>query len=74
VVPDGRGLWGFAAWIAVLWAVAVLWVALAFAGGALAAPFVYVANNGSDGVSQYDASAGALSPLSPPTVTAGTAP
>src|SRR5690242_17695751 len=50
---------------------------LAFAGGALAAPFVYVANSGtgptsgSGTVSQFD---GALSQLSPPMVMAGADP
>jgi DNA-binding beta-propeller fold protein YncE len=37
-----------------------------------AAPFVYVTNADSGNVSQYDAASGALSPLSPPTVSAVT--
>ena len=62
MVAGRRLLWGLAAWVV------VSWVASVFAGGALAAPFVYVANNTGTNVSQYDGSAGALSPLSPATV------
>jgi DNA-binding beta-propeller fold protein YncE len=54
-------------------ALAVLVVAFG-ASGAEAAPFVYVANRGSDDVSQYDAFGGRLSPLSPFTVPAGRDP
>jgi DNA-binding beta-propeller fold protein YncE len=46
----------------------------AAAAGAAAAPFVYVANSGSDNVSQYDSFGGGLSPLSPFTVPAGSRP
>ena len=65
MVAASRALCGLAAWFG------VLWVPLAFAGGALAAPFVYVADSGGSDVSQYDASSGALTPLSPPTVASG---
>jgi 6-phosphogluconolactonase (cycloisomerase 2 family) len=58
-------------WLAVATA-----LALAFgAGPAQAAPFAYVANNGSDSVSQYDVGPdGTLSPMSPATVAAGHEP
>jgi uncharacterized repeat protein (TIGR01451 family) len=51
-----------------------LCLALAFAGRAQAAPFVYVTNGGGNNVSQYDASSGALSPLSPPMAATGYSP
>jgi DNA-binding beta-propeller fold protein YncE len=48
---------------------------LGAAASAQAAPFVYVTNELSNDVSQYDIGAGGLlAPLSPPTVAAGTAP
>ena len=65
---DRRVLFGLVAWVA------ALGVALASAGGAGAAPFVYVTNLNQGDVSQYDASSGALSPLSPFTVAAGSHP
>jgi YVTN family beta-propeller protein len=68
-VVDRRVLFGLVAWVA------ALGVALASAGGAGAAPFVYVTNfSQGDDVSQYDASSGALSPLSPFSVAAGSHP
>ena len=48
--------------------VAVVVFLLGAAVRAQAAPFVYVTNADSGNVSQYDAAGGALSPLSPPTV------
>ena len=62
-------------WIAaaaLLWACGVAPVAMAATG-----PFVYVANNKSDGISQYRASRsgfGALTPLAPATVASGPFP
>ena len=41
---------------------------------AQAAPFAYVANEGGASVSQFDAAGGVLTPLSPPTVPAGSGP
>ena len=66
---DRRVVFGLVAWIA------ALGVGLASAGGALAGPFVYVTNfsQGND-VSQYDASSGELSRLSPFSVAAGSGP
>jgi DNA-binding beta-propeller fold protein YncE len=49
-------------------------VLLAAATPAQAAPFVYVTNANSGNVSQYDAAGGALVPLSPPVVGAGSGP
>jgi len=45
----------------------VLLAVFAFAPGAQARPFVYVASNGSGDVSQFEGMGGGLSPLSPPT-------
>jgi DNA-binding beta-propeller fold protein YncE len=57
---------------------AVVGIVVCFLGaaapGAAATPFVYVANGGSDNVSQYDSFGGGLSPLSPFTVPAGSEP
>ncbi len=50
------------------WLGALLVGCLAGAASAQAQPFVYVANEFSSSVSQYDATGGALSPLTPPTV------
>ena len=50
----------------------VLLAVFAFAPGAQARPFVYVASNGSGDVSQFEGMGGGLSPLSPPT--AGASP
>jgi YVTN family beta-propeller protein len=47
---------------------------LASAAPAVAQPYVYVANGGSNNVSQYDATAGGLTPLTPATVLAGQMP
>jgi DNA-binding beta-propeller fold protein YncE len=52
------------------WLGAVLAACLLGAGAAQAQPFVYVSNSDNT-VSQYDAMAGALSPLAPATVAAG---
>jgi DNA-binding beta-propeller fold protein YncE len=50
-------------------------LAVLVASAAQAAPFVYVTNEGSNDVSQYDIGPGGLlAPLSPATVAAGTAP
>jgi DNA-binding beta-propeller fold protein YncE len=51
-----------------LWLGAVLAACLAGAASAQAKPFVYVANEFSSSVSQYDATGGTLSPLTPPMV------
>jgi 6-phosphogluconolactonase len=57
------------------WLGAVLAACLVGAASAQAQPFVYVADQGSTNVSQYAIGiGGALSPLSPETVVAGTAP
>src|SRR5947209_2901726 len=45
-----------------------------FAGRALAAPFAFVANNGSGNISQYGGASGGLSALSPKLVSAGKSP
>jgi DNA-binding beta-propeller fold protein YncE len=54
-------------WLGVVLAV----VCLAGAAPAQAQPFVYVANGGSNGVSQFDALGGPLVPLTPATAAAG---
>jgi uncharacterized repeat protein (TIGR01451 family) len=61
-----RGAW----WLTVAVVVGVL----AGAAPAGAAPFAYVTNFGGASVSQYDATFGALAPLSPATIAAGNRP
>jgi DNA-binding beta-propeller fold protein YncE len=58
-----RGCWWRCWWLG-----AVLAACWAWAAAATAAPFVYVVNEFSPSVSQYDATAGALSALIPPMV------
>ncbi len=58
-----RGCWGRSCWLGVVFAMLCAWAA-----SAQAEPFVYVADGASNGVSQYDAIGGPLSPLTPATV------